>query len=87
METAIPEGSSGVSIGDYKSMYSFMEAVAGKFGVPVVAGLPVCRRPVSINAQSGTLKEILGSTLTPSGLDWLSSEGVIYIDKALDTKE
>jgi hypothetical protein len=87
MEMALPDGSTGVSTGACKSMYSFMEAVAGQYGVPVVSSLPVCRRAASIDPHSGGLKNVLESVLTPAGLDWLSSDGVIYVDKALDAGE
>ena len=86
-EAAVPDSSANADMGDCRNMYSFMEAVASQYGVPVVAGLPVCRRSLSAKPHGDNLKEILGSALNPAGLDWLLSDGVIYIDKALAAQE
>jgi len=62
-------------------LYPSLQIVAQEYGVPVVANAYLTESPAAISSGRGDLNDALSQLLRSTELDWLVSDGVVYVDR------
>lgn len=68
------------------SLYAALQGMAEDYGTPIITNAYLTERPTIINLGRESLKSALIQTLKSTDLEWVYTDGAVYVDRYRETK-